>query len=207
MAAPTKKQLIAMKVAVWAVCLFPLAGLIWQGTHGGLTANPLEFVTNATGTWGLNFLLLSLTVTPLRKLTGQAWLIKFRRLIGLFAFFYIFLHFLTYIVFDREFDFAGVPLDVVKRPFITAGFVAFVILLALAATSTTWSIRKLGGKNWNRLHKMVYVAAIAGALHYIWKVKSDYTRPGIYAAILAVLLGYRVVVWLQARQTDRAVSP
>jgi sulfoxide reductase heme-binding subunit YedZ len=173
----------------------PLARLIWKGLHDGLGANPIEFITLSTGTWTLVFLLATLAITPLRKLTGQAWLIRFRRLIGLFAFFYAALHFTTYIWLDKFFDFSEMLKDVAKRPFITAGFTAFLLLIPLAATSTAGSIRRLGGRNWQLLHRLIYVSALSAVVHFWWKVKADTRQPAIYAAILAVLLGCRIIVW------------
>jgi len=171
----------------------PLARLAWKGTHDGLGANPIEFITLSTGTWTLVFLLVTLAITPLRRLTGQAWLIRFRRLTGLFAFFYATLHFTTYIWLDKFFDFPEMLKDIAKRPFITAGFTAFVLLIPLAATSTAGSIRRLGGRNWQLLHRLIYVSALGGVVHFWWKVKADTRQPAIYAAILAGLLGYRII--------------
>src|SRR5262249_51998700 len=139
--------------------------------------------------------LITLAITPLRKLTHQLWLIRFRRMFGLFAFFYGCLHFTTYIWLDQFFDWGNMLKDVQKRPFITAGFTGFVLLIPLALTSTSWAVRKMGGRNWQRLHRLIYVSAIAGVIHYIWLVKADVFLPGVYAAILAVLLLYRLAVW------------
>lgn len=184
-----------LKIPVWALCLTPLIRLIWKGLHDGLGANPIEFITLSTGTWTLVYLLATLAITPLRKLIGQAWLIRFRRLIGLFAFFYAALHFTTYVWLDKFFDFSEMLKDVAKRPFITAGFTAFLLLIPLAATSTAGSIRKLGGRNWQLLHRLIYVSALSAFVHFWWKVKADTRQPAVYAAILAVLLGYRIFVW------------
>jgi methionine sulfoxide reductase heme-binding subunit len=174
----------------------PLARLGYRGAIGRLTANPIEFITLSTGTWTLVFLLVSLAITPLRKISGWTWLIKFRRLIGLFAFFYGVLHFLTYVWLDQFFDVRAMIKDVVKRPFITMGFLAFTLLIPLAATSTARAIRFMGGRAWQRLHRLVYASAIAAVIHFWWKVKADTSQPRIYAIILAVLLLYRVVFWL-----------
>ena len=190
----TQKRIVILKVVVWLLCLTPVAVLAYDGLHAQLGANPIERVMNDLGFSTLTLLVSSLAITPLRKITGLNWLIRFRRLIGLFAFFYVFLHFATYLALDQEFSLDSIVTDIAKRPFITVGFFAFVLLVPLAATSTTWSIRKLGGKNWNRLHKLVYVSAIAGVIHFWWKVKADHFQPGIYAVILALLLGYRVVI-------------
>jgi methionine sulfoxide reductase heme-binding subunit len=203
----TQKRIVILKVIVWLLCLTPLGILVNDGLHANLGANPIERVMNDLGFWTLTLLVSSLAVTPLRRLTGANWLIRFRRLLGLFAFFYVFLHFATYVAFDQEFDFAAVLIDIQKRPFILVGFLAFVLLIPLALTSTAWSIRKLGGKNWNRLHKLVYISAIAGAVHFWWKVKADHFQPGLFAAIIAVLLGYRLFIALTARAKAAATRP
>lgn len=184
----------AGSIAVWVGCLLPLARLIWLGFHDGLTANPIEFITLSTGTWTLVFLLTSLAVTPARRLTGWNWLIRYRRTIGLFAFFWASLHFLTYIWLDKFFDLGEMLRDVAKRRFITAGLTAFLLLVPLALTSTKGAIRRMGGRNWQRLHRIVYLAAAAAVVHFWWKVKADVREPAIYAAVLAVLLLLRVSV-------------
>ncbi len=183
-----------MKVPVFAICLVPALLLAWRGFNGGLGANPIEFITHATGDWTLRFLAITLAVTPLRKLLRWPDLIRFRRMLGLFAFFYGSLHFLTYIWLDKFFDWADIVKDVGKRPFITAGFTAFILLVPLVITSTAGWIRPLGGKNWRRLHSLIYVSATAGVVHYYWLVKSDITRPVFYGAIIALLLAYRVAI-------------
>ncbi len=195
----TKKQIIVLKIAVWLVCLVPLARLIYKSQTGGLGANPIEFITLATGSWTLTLLLSTLAITPLRKLTGLNWLIRFRRLLGLFTFFYGFLHFMTYVWLDKFFDFSEMLRDVVKRPFITAGFLAFMSMVPLAVTSTAWAIRKMGGKNWNQLHRLIYLSGIAAVVHFWWKVKADHRKPAMYAAILALLLLYRLAIWAWPR--------
>lgn len=200
----TKRKILALKLMLWAACLAPLGRLVYRGLIGRLTANPIEFITLSTGTWTLVFLLVTLGITPLRKLTGLAWLIKFRRLVGLFAFFYAFLHFITYIWLDKFFDFPDMVKDVIKRPFITAGFFAFLLLIPLAATSTTLAIRKLGGRNWQLLHRAIYLSAAAAVLHFWWKVKADTREPAIYAAVLGVLLLYRVAAWGLRRRASHA---
>ena len=181
----------ACKTAIWLLCLAPLLRLVWKGFHDGLGANPIEFVTLSTGTWALVLLLVSLSVTPLRQLTGIAWLIRFRRLVGLFAFFYAVLHFTTYIWLDQFFDLNSIYRDVIKRPFITIGFAAFVLLLPLAITSNNTMIKKLG-RRWQTLHRLIYPIAILAVLHYWLLVKQDVTQPLIYATVLSMLLGYRV---------------
>ncbi|MEO5936465.1 MAG: protein-methionine-sulfoxide reductase heme-binding subunit MsrQ [Terriglobales bacterium] len=195
----TQKRIVILKVVVWVLCLTPIAGLVYRGLMGELSANPIEKVLNDLGFWTLTLLVSSLAITPLRRIPGLNWLIRFRRLIGLFAFFYVCLHFLTYLVLDQELDLAAVLKDIPQRPFILVGFLAFLLLIPLAATSTTWSIRKLGGKNWNRLHKLVYISAILGVIHFGWRVKADYFEPQVFGGIVALLLGYRVIVWLMAR--------
>ncbi|HYG99274.1 MAG TPA: protein-methionine-sulfoxide reductase heme-binding subunit MsrQ [Terriglobales bacterium] len=184
-----------LKVAVFLACLIPLAQLAWKGFDGRLGANPIEVVTHSTGIWTLIFLLITLSITPLRKMFGQPWLINFRRMIGLFAFFYGSLHLLTYVWLDKFFDWTDITKDVYKRPFITAGFTAFVLMVPLAATSTKRWIQRLGGRRWNLLHKLVYVSALAGVVHFYWLVKKDITEPLIYGSVLAALLSYRVGVW------------
>lgn len=195
----SKKQIIVLKVLVWLVCLVPLGRLVYKYFTNGLGANPIEFITLATGSWTLTLLLSTLAITPLRKLTGLNWLIRFRRLVGLFAFFYGFLHFMTYVWLDKFFDVSDMLRDVVKRPFITAGFVAFMAMVPLAVTSTAWAIRKMGGKSWNNLHRLIYLSGLAAVIHFWWKVKADHRRPGIYAAVLALLLLYRLAIWAWPR--------
>jgi sulfoxide reductase heme-binding subunit YedZ len=201
----TRNKVILLKTVIWLACLAPLGRLGYLGFSGGLGANPIEFITLSTGTWTLVLLLSSLAVTPLRRITGRAWLTKFRRLIGLFAFFYACLHFTTYIWLDKFFDVPEALADVAKRPFITAGFVAFVLLIPLAATSTAAAIRRLG-RNWQLLHRLVYAAACAGVIHFWWKVKADVREPAVYAAVLALLLGFRLVV-PATRRWRRATAP
>jgi methionine sulfoxide reductase heme-binding subunit len=186
------RPVVAGKGLVWILCLSPLARLVWLGTHGGLTANPIEFVTLSTGTWTLVFLLCALGLTPLRRVTGWNWPGRFRRLVGLFAFFWAFLHFTTYIWLDKFFDLQDMLRDVTRRRFITAGLTAFLLMVPLAATSTVGAIRRMGGRAWRRLHRLVYFSAIAAVIHFWWKVKADVREPAIYAAILALLLLARV---------------
>ena len=181
------------KVAVFAACLLPAAALIWRGYHQDLTANPIEFITHATGDWTLRFLLLTLGITPLRKIFGRPALIRFRRMLGLFAFFYGCLHLMTYLWLDKFFDVMEITKDIGKRPFITAGFTGFVLMAPLAATSTAGWIRRLGGKRWQRLHRLIYFSAAAGVVHYYWLVKSDVRKPVLYGSILGLLLLFRAV--------------
>ena len=181
------------KVIVFIAALGPLAWLIVKALQNDLGANPVEYITHATGDTTMIFLLLALAITPLRKLMKLPDLIRFRRMLGLYAFFYGSLHLLTFVGLDHHFAWAEVLPDVYKRPYVTAGFTAWVLMLPLALTSTAWSIRKLGGKRWQALHRLIYVSAIAGVVHYWWLVKKDITDPAIYGAILAVLLGFRIV--------------
>jgi sulfoxide reductase heme-binding subunit YedZ len=192
-----------LKPLIFVLCLVPLLRLGWKVLNSALGANPVQVITFSTGTWTLVFLLVTLSITPLRKLTRQYWLIQYRRMLGLFAFFYGCLHFTTYIWLDQFFDLHSIYKDVLKRPFITAGFTAFVLMIPLAITSTQKAIRKLG-KRWQRLHRLIYASAIAGVVHYIWLVKKDVRVPEIYAGILAILLLFRVAVWASNRN---AASP
>jgi sulfoxide reductase heme-binding subunit YedZ len=194
------------KPFVFLACVGPLMRLGWKAYSGGLGANPIEVITHSTGDWILIFLLITLSITPLRKLTGQLWLIRYRRMFGLFAFFYATLHFVTYIWLDKSFDLHEIWADVLKRRFITVGFTAFVLLIPLALTSTQGWIRRLGGKRWQTLHRLIYVSAIAGVTHYWWLVKADITKPAEYALVLSLLLGYRLVVRVR-RRTERAAVP
>jgi sulfoxide reductase heme-binding subunit YedZ len=181
------------KFLVFVNALVPLALLLWDGYHHRLGANPPEFATRATGVLALVFLLVTLLVTPLRRLTGANWLAKFRRMLGLFAFFYACLHLLAYSLFDKAFAVSEIARDVAARPFITVGMASFLLLVPLALTSTAGMIRRLGGRRWSRLHKLTYVAAAGGVLHYWMLVKADARVPVAFAAALAVLLGYRLL--------------
>jgi len=187
------------KPIVFLAGLIPLGRLVWLGLHSGLGANPIEFITHSTGDWTLVFLLITLLITPLRKLTRQYWLISFRRMLGLFAFFYGFLHLMTWVWLDKFFDVHEMLHDIAKRRFITAGMTAFALMIPLALTSTTWAIRKLG-KRWQMLHRLIYLSAAAGVIHYIWLVKADLKKPLEYAFVLGMLLMCRVVAWAVARR-------
>ncbi|MGD0963837.1 MAG: protein-methionine-sulfoxide reductase heme-binding subunit MsrQ [Candidatus Acidiferrales bacterium] len=187
------------KAVVFALCLLPLAILIGRGFHGGLGANPIEFITHTTGDWTLRFLVLTLAITPLRKILHQPQLIRFRRMLGLFAFFYVCLHFSTWIGLDKFFDWTEMWKDVEKRRFITVGFAGFTLLIPLAITSTAGWIRRLGGKRWQLLHRLVYLTAILGVIHYYWLVKSDVTKPIEYAWVFGILLAWRAGDWLYTR--------
>jgi len=171
--------------------LVPLGFLIWKGMQGHLGANPVETINRYTGDWVLRFLLITLAVTPLRRMAGWNRLLRFRRMFGLFAFFYATLHFLSYVWLDQFFVIDDIIKDVAKRLYITVGFTCFVLLIPLAATSTNGMIRRLGAGRWQRLHRLVYFIAIGGVVHYLWLVKSDLTQPLIYGVILALLLGFR----------------
>ncbi len=184
------------KALLFLLCLVPMVLLAVRGLRQDLGANPIEFITHATGTWTLRFLLITLTVTPLRRLAGVPLLIRYRRMLGLFAFFYAVLHFVTYIWLDKFFDTSDIFKDIVKRPFITVGFAAFLCLIPLAITSTKGMIRRLGGKRWQRLHRLIYASAALGVVHYYWLVKSDVRLPLFYAAILGILFLYRIIVWI-----------
>lgn len=205
------RQIRPLKVFVFLLCLGPLFTLMWKALHDlpqtsqiefiargadrwSLGANPIEVITRSTGKWTLVFLLLTLSITPARKLLNQPWLIRFRRMLGLFAFFYVSLHFITYIWLDKFFDVHEMLVDIAKRKFITVGFTAFVLLIPLAVTSTTGWIRRLGGQRWRRLHQLIYVSAVLGVLHFLWLVKFDTRRPIYYGTVLATLLLYRLFV-------------
>lgn len=188
------KYFSQLKAALFLASLLPFLRLGWLGYTGQLGANPIEFITRSLGTWTLVFLLITLTITPLRNLSGWSWLIKLRRMAGLFAFFYALLHFITYIWLDQFFDLHDIYKDVIKRPFITIGFAAFIMLIPLAVTSTNAMMKRFGGKRWLLLHRLVYLIAICGVLHYWWLVKKDITQPLIYSVVLAILLAYRLVI-------------
>ena len=181
-----------VKPVLWALCLAPLAYLAWLAWKNDLGANPVERVEHFTGDWTIRLIVATLAITPLRKLLRQPDLIRFRRLIGLFAFFYGCLHFMAYVGLDQFFDMAAIWKDIAKRPYVTAGFTGFVLMIPLAATSTAGWIRRLGGKRWQKLHRLIYVTAIAGVVHYYWLVKSDVRLPILYGFLVALELGFRV---------------
>jgi methionine sulfoxide reductase heme-binding subunit len=182
------------KFIVFTNALVPLALMSWDVYHQRVGANPAEFMTRTTGMLTLVFLMTTLGVTPVRKITGLNWLVKFRRLLGLFAFFYGSLHLLTYVWFDRYFNLRSIPGDVATRPFIALGMLAFFLMLPLAITSTNKMVKRLGGKRWNTLHKLIYAAGVAGALHFWLFVKSDIRLPLTFGFILLLLLGHRLLV-------------
>lgn len=203
----TSAGLRRLKVLVWLLALLPLARLVWLGTQDGFGANPLEFVTRSTGTWALVLLCVTLAITPLRHWSGAHWLVRLRRLLGLFAFFYACLHMLLWFVVDQGLDPSAMLADVIKRPFITAGFTAFVLMTILAVTSPHAVVRRLGGRRWQALHRSVYAVAVLAILHYWWHKagKNDFSEVAIYAAVVAVLLGARIVrAW---RRRAQAVKP
>ena len=192
------------KLVVFPACLIPVAELGLHAYQGNLGANPLEVITHTTGDWTLRFLLITLCVTPLRQLTREYWLIQYRRMLGLFAFFYGALHLTTYLWFDKFFVWHDIWQDVGKRKFITVGFLAFVLMIPLAVTSTKGMIRRLG-KRWTALHRLIYVSALAGVIHYYWLVKADHRLPLAYGAGLVVLLSYRIIRSVKAtRKADSA---
>jgi sulfoxide reductase heme-binding subunit YedZ len=185
-----------LKPATVVLCLVPLGLLVWYALSGRLGANPIEATTRHLGWWGLTLLLASLAITPLRQLTGYHRLIRIRRMLGLFAFAHVVLHLSSYVGLDKFFDWGDIWTDLLKRPYITIGMLAFVLLVPLAATSTDAAVRRLGGKRWQRLHYLVYPIAVLGVSHYYLLVKADVTRPLIFAGVLALLLGYRA--WRRA---------
>jgi methionine sulfoxide reductase heme-binding subunit len=192
------------KVAVFVLGLGPLAQLVLKAIRKDLGPNPVEFIQRDLGDWILIFLLATLAVTPARRILRQSNLIRFRRMLGLFAFFYACLHVTTYIWLDQSLSFSAIMKDVGKRPFITAGFTAFVLLVPLAVTSTAGWIRRLGGKSWQRLHKLIYISGMAGVVHYYWLVKSDVRKPVAYGIVLGLLLAYRLGAWLVRKQYGTA---
>ena len=194
------------RLLVFVNSLVPLALLLWDGYHHRLGANPPEFATRATGVLALVFLLLTLSVTPLRRLTGANWLAKLRRMLGLYAFFYACLHLLAYSLFDKALALSEIVRDVAARPFITVGMASFFLMIPLALTSTASMIRRLGGRRWARLHRLTYVAAVGGVLHYWMLVKADTRVPLAFAAALAVLLGYRLFAARKAARRKRQAA-
>jgi methionine sulfoxide reductase heme-binding subunit len=206
-AAANGRWLVPVKIAVFVACLYPLARLVLFGFTNQLGANPIEFITRSTGLWTLVFLCITLAVTPLRKLTGFNALLRFRRMLGLYAFFYGALHFTTYFWFDKWFEIAEILKDIGKRPFITVGFAAFVLLIPLAVTSPKAMVRRLG-RRWQILHRAIYPIAALAILHFWWMKagKHDLILPKIYGAIVIALLGWRLVVWARERVARRAAA-
>jgi sulfoxide reductase heme-binding subunit YedZ len=194
------------KVVLFLLCLGPLASILWPFAFRYTIPNPLEFIQHGTGDWTLRFLVITLTITPLRQILQVPELIRFRRMLGLFAFFYACLHFTTYLVFDKVFDLHEIWKDVYKRPFITVGFLAFTLLIPLAITSTAGWIRRLGGRRWRILHRAIYISAVCGVIHYYWLVKSAVIRPIFYGVLVTLLLAWRVGDWLLRRRRSAAAS-
>ncbi len=201
------KDIKFYKLLVFVNALVPLALVGWDWRRGQLGANPLDFVTRTTGTLTLVFLVLTLAVTPLRKLTGANWLVRLRRMLGLYAFFYGALHLLCYVWFDKWFDAAAIAQDVARRRFILVGVLAFTSMVPLAITSTDKMIKRLGGKRWQKLHRLTYLAAAAGVFHYYLLVKSDIRKPLAFAALVALLLGYRLYVSYTKNSTPLSLKP
>lgn len=196
------------KRALFLVCLIPAGLLLWRGFHGDLTANPVEYIEHNTGDWVLRFLVITLFITPLRKIFNQPLLTRYRRMLGLFAFFYVCVHLSMYLTFDQMFDPRAIWADVLKRPYITVGTAGFLMLIPLAVTSTAGMVRRLGPKNWQRLHRLVYFCLLAGIIHFYWLVKSDISEPFMYFGIWVCLMLYRVRMWLanDKKPTPRPVS-
>jgi methionine sulfoxide reductase heme-binding subunit len=202
-----QREVRSLKFLIFLAALAPIGYLTWKALAGELSANPIKDITEETGIWTLRFLLLTLAVTPLRKVSGWAPLARFRRMIGLFAFFYGTLHFITYVYLDQFFVLEEIVRDVAKRPFITVGFAAFVMMIPLALTSPNFVVKWMGGKQWRLLHRLVYFTASGGVIHYLWLVKADTQRPLTYGVILAVLLGYRVWDFFRSRQSTEKTIP
>ncbi len=194
------------KILVFVLSSWPVLFIAWRTYRGELTANPVEFYQHQTGDWTLRFLVFTLCITPFRKILNLPELIRYRRMLGLFAFFYACLHFLTYLGPDQSFSFSGMLQDVAKRPFITVGFAAFVLLIPLALTSTAGWIRRLGGKRWQMLHRAVYAAAILGVIHYWWLVKSDIRKPVFYGALVGILLAWRIWSWTSKKKAPATTA-
>jgi sulfoxide reductase heme-binding subunit YedZ len=201
-----EKYVRLLKLPVFVACLGPAFVLTWKGFENRLGANPIDVITRTTGRWTLTFLLITLSVTPVRRIIGMTWLIRFRRMLGLFAFFYGSLHLMTYVWLDKFFDVHDMLHDIAKRRFITAGMTAWALMLPLALTSTKGWIRRLGGKRWQKLHRLIYLSATAGVVHFIWLVKADLRRPLTYGAVLALLFAFRLLMWLRARLSARSTE-
>jgi methionine sulfoxide reductase heme-binding subunit len=197
----------SIKAFLFVLCLGPFLWLAWLFWQQDLGPNPLETITHFTGDWAIRLIVATLAITPLRKLLNVPDLVRFRRMIGLFAFFYGCLHLLIYLYFDRLFVFSSIFRDIAKRPFITMGMASFLLMLPLAITSTAGWIRRLGGKRWQALHRLVYFSAIAAVIHYYWLVKSDIRLPLLYGTLVAILLLYRAAVWLRGRSPKKAARP
>ena len=211
MSTPSLMRIGVLKAGLFLLCLMPAARLAWRAWHGSLGANPVEVVTRAAGWWTLGMLVLTLSVTPLRRLSGLPWLLRFRRMLGLFAFAYGMTHLSLYLWLDQFFDWSAIVDDIFKRPFITVGMTALVLMAPLAATSTNRMVKRLGARRWQALHRLIYAIAPLGVLHYWWLVKRDIREPEMFLALVALLLGYRVVVVVresrQMRRPQRAGAP
>ncbi|HQR04919.1 MAG: sulfoxide reductase heme-binding subunit YedZ [Proteobacteria bacterium] len=194
-----QRTLPYLKAVLFLLCLVPLAHIGWRFYQDDLGANPVEALTRGLGTWGLNFLLITLAITPARRITGWHWLLRLRRMFGLYAFCYITLHLTSYLWLDQDFDWHEVAKDILKHPFITAGMAAYALMVPLAATSTNAMVRRLGGRRWQSLHRSVYAIGILAILHYTWLVKLDVTQPLLYGLVLALLLGLRAL-WRSAER-------
>ena len=205
-AALPPRVLTAVRAALFVLVLAPFVELVRLGATGGLGANPVEFVLRWLGTWTLVALLATLAITPLRWVTGWAWLIRLRRMLGLYAFFYGSLHVASYVWIDHFFNWAYIVDDITKRPYLTFGFMAYVLMIPLAITSTNAMVRRMGGRNWQRLHRIAYLVAVLGVLHYWYHklAKNDLETPTIYALVLGALLGARLLRWMGRR---RAIVP
>jgi sulfoxide reductase heme-binding subunit YedZ len=203
----SKRPRALLKAGVWVLCLAPLGALLYRAATYDLSANPISFVTNWLGDWTLRMLLASLAMTPLRIVFGLSWPLALRRLLGLFAFFYGSLHFSVWIVLDHFFDWKQMGADILKRPYITVGLTALTLMLPLAATSTTRAVKWLGGRSWQRLHRLVYAVGVCGVLHYLWLAKKANPDPYYYAAGVALLLGVRGWDWLRRRAARLGPAP
>jgi len=188
-----------IKVFIWLAALAPLAVLVWQGLHDDLTADPVKYITHFTGRTALIILFVTLCVTPIRRVTGWNGIVRLRRLVGLFSFFYAVIHLLIYLAFDRGFVFTELGEDIAKRPYITIGFTAWLMLLALAVTSPQAMLRRMGGKRWRALHRLIYVVPVLGVIHFTWAQKKDISLPLLYAAVLGAIYAIRLAMWARNR--------
>lgn len=198
-------SVMRLKVATFIACLVPFVHVSWGVLTGSAGADPVEALTHSTGLWALRLLLLTLALSPLRKLTGWSWVLRLRRILALYSFFYAMLHTLVYLAFEQSFDWISIASDILKRPWLTAGFFSFVLMIPLAATSTNGMMRRLG-RNWQRLHRLIYPIAVGAVLHYFWLVKKDITAPSIYAVVLAILFCARLVDGRKGKSTRTPVS-
>lgn len=203
---PKQRQVKTIKAVLFALCLLPFARLVWRGFAGTLGTNPIETITHSTGWWTLTLLMATLSVTPLWRLFDLPWLLRLRRMLGLFVFFYACVHFSTWLIFDHFFDWGAIVKDIAKRPYVTVGFTAFVLLVPLAVTSTNNMVRRLGSRRWHQLHRLVYAIAALGVLHFLWLVKKDIREPLVFAGVLTVLLGIRLAYRLR-RKPMAAAAP